>query len=180
MSSSDRILFLTGGRNFKIDGKEVDQIPFRNVISITNSVALEAGGLHNITPSTFTLDSVTDSQDLYVNFQTGRSLHFKIPSKNMLIRVDQRNLNLNKKIISSLITWWKYVDLDGTWNLASSTLLSLDFINCYGYGASAGIINCSDCIPDKDYINEVSHIKIRDLSNATIPAGDLTLSFFQF
>lgn len=177
MSSSDRILFLTGGSNFKIDGKEVDQIPFRNVISITNSVALEAG-LHNITPSTFTLDSVTDSQDLYVNFQTGRSLLFKIPSKNMLIRVNQKSLNSTIKIISSLKTWWKYVDLDGIWGRASLTLLSSDFINCYG--ASAGIINCSDCIPDKDYINEVSQIKIHYLSNATIPAGDLTLSFFQF
>lgn len=175
MSSSDRILFLTGGDNFKIDGKEVDQIPFRNVISITNSVALE-GGLHDITPSTFTLKSTTNYQDLYVDF-TKSGLRFKIPSKNMLIRVDQRNLNTSIKMISCLIIWWDYVDLDGTFNNASLTLLSSYFIKCY---SKSGIINCLDCIPDRDYISEVSQIKISSLSNATIPAGDLTLEFFQF
>jgi len=148
-------------------------MPFRNVISITNSVELE--GFHTITPSTFTLKSTTNYQDLYVDF-TKSGLRFKIPSKNMLIRVDQSNLNTSIKMISSLRMTWNYVDFDGIWSNAYLSLLSSYFIKCYG---SPGIINCLDCIPDKDYIKEVSQIQTN--TNAySIPAGDLTLEFFQF
>ena len=173
MSSSDRILFLTGGSNFKINETKVDQMPFRNVISITNSVELE--GFHKITPSTFTLKSTTDYQDLYVDFTTS-GLRFKIPSKNMLIRVDQSNLNTSIKMISSLRMSWNYVNFDGIWSRAYLSLLSSYFIKCY---SKPGIINCLDCIPDKDYIEDVSEIQTN--TNAySIPAGDLTLEFFQF
>ena len=173
MSSNDRILFLAGGDNFEITGEEIDRIPFRNVISITNSVELE--GFHTITPSTFTLKSTTDYQDLYVDF-TKSGLRFKIPSKNMLIRVDQSNLNTSVKMISSLRMSWNYVNFDGIWARAYLSLLSSYFIK---YNDRPGIINCLYCIPDRDYIEEVT--EIRTNTNAmTIPAGDLTLEFFQF
>ena len=45
------------------------ELPFRNKISITNSVALRNGPC-DIIPSTFTLKSTTDYQDLYVDFTT--------------------------------------------------------------------------------------------------------------
>ena len=82
MSSNDRIILLTGGDNFEITGEKVDEIPFRNVISITNSVEL---GSDKITPSTFTLKSTTNYQDLYVDFTTSGWLRFKIPSKNSML-----------------------------------------------------------------------------------------------
>lgn len=172
MSSSDRILFLTGGDNFDITGETVDKIPFRNKISITNSVEL---GSNKITPSTFTLKSTTDYQDLYVDFTTS-GLRFKIPSKNMLIRVDQSNLNTSVKTISNLRMSWNYVDFDGIWSKANLSLLSSDFI---AYKNTSGIITCLQCIPEYYYINSVSRIYI-NIDAMTIPAGDLTLEFFQF
>ena len=94
----------------------------------------------------------------------------------MLIRVDQSNLNTSIKMISSLRISWNYVDFEGIWSRAYLSLLSSYFIK---YNGSPGIVNCLDCIPDKDYIEEVS--EIRTNTNAyPIPAGDLTLEFFQF
>ena len=174
MSSSERIIFLTGGDNFKITGEEIDRIPFRNVISITNSVEL-VDGSGKITPSTFTLKSTTNYQDLYVDF-TESGLRFKIPSKNMLIRVDQRNLNTSIKVISDLRMSWNFVDFDGSWSKANLSLLSSDFI---AYKNTSGIITCLQCIPEYYYINSVSRIYI-NIDAMPIPAGDLTLEFFQF
>lgn len=172
MSSSDRIILLTGGDNFKVIGKKVYQMPFRNVISITNSVEL---GSDKITPSTFTLKSTTNYQDLYVDF-TESGLYFKIPSKNMLIRVDQRNLNTSINVISSLRMTWNYVDFDGSWSEANLSLASSDFI---AYKNTSGIITCLQCIPEYYYINGVYKIYI-NIDAIPIPAGDLTLEFFQF
>ena len=172
MSSNDRIILLTGGDNFEITGEKVDEIPFRNVISITNSVEL---GSDKITPSTFTLKSTTNYQDLYVDF-TESGLRFKIPSKNMLIRVDQRNLNTSINVISDLRMSWNFVDFDGSWSKANLSLLSSDFI---AYKNTSGIITCLQCIPEYYYINSVSGIYI-NINAIPIPAGDLTLEFFQF
>lgn len=173
MSDSDRILSLTGDSNFNIIEKKVDQMSFRNVISITNSVELE-GSSHTITSSTFTLKSTTNYQDLYVDF-TKSWLRFKIPSKNMLIRVDQSRLDLTKKIISSLRMSCNYVDSDGIWSNTYLTLRSLEFIT---YKNTSGIVTFSQCIPEYYYINNVSRINIT--TGVTIPAGDLTLDFYQF
>ena len=172
MSSNDRILFLAGGDNFEITGEEIDRIPFRNVISITNSVELKA--INKITPSTFTLKSTTNYQDLYVDF-TESGLRFKIPSKNMLIRVDQRNLNTSIKVISDLRMSWNFVDFDGSWSKVNHSLLSSDFI---AYKNTSGIITYSQCIPEDYYLNSVSRIYITAGING-VP-GDLTLDFYQF
>ena len=178
MSSSDRIIFLTGGDNFKITGETVDEIPFRNKISITNSVTLR-NGPRDIIPSTFTLKSTTDYQDLYVDFTTS-GLRFKIPSKNMLIRVDQSNLNIKFKVIYNLMIHHNCatLDADGGGDAATSTLLSQsEFIT---YKNTSGIITCLHCIPEYYYINMVSRININTGDNSGVSAGDLTLDFYQF
>ena len=175
MSSNDRILFLAGGDNFEITGEEIDRIPFRNMISITNSVALEAGLNYDITPSTFTLKSTTNYQDLYVDF-TKSGLRFKIPSKNMLIRVDQSNLNLNRKIITRFNISCNYVDFYGIWSNTYISLYSSKFIE---YSTTSGIIRYLHCIPEDYYTNMVYRIAIAP-GNAAIPAGKLTIDFFQF
>lgn len=172
MSSSDRIILLTGGDNFEITGETVDKIPFRNKIIITNSVSL-ANGPRSIIPSTFTLKSATDYQDLYVDFKTS-GLCFKIPSKNMLVRVNQRDLNLTEKVISNLMIHYECTDLSGTTPSASEYLS--EFIE---YSTTSGIIRYLHCIPEDYYINMVSRITIAT-DAMTIPAGDLTLEFFQF
>lgn len=174
MSSNDRILFLAGGDNFEITGEEIDRIPFRNKISITNSVSL-ANGPRGIIPSNFTLKSTTDYQDLYVDFTTA-GLCFKIPSKNMLIRVNQRDLNLTEKAISNLTIHYECADLDGTESVINTSLSQSEFI---GYRNTSGIIRYLHCIPERYYINMVSRITIAT-GNTAIPAGKLTLEFFQF
>lgn len=177
MSSSDRILFLTGGNNFKIAGETVDKIPFRNKISITNSVTLR-NGPRDIIPSTFTLKSTTDYQDLYVDFTTS-GLCFKIPSKNMLIRVDQSNLNIKPKVIYNLMIHHNCatLDADGGDSTTSTLLSQSEFIT---YKNTSGIITCSHCIPEYYYINRVSRININTGDTNGVSAGDLTLDFYQF
>lgn len=172
MSSNDRIILLTGGDNFEITGEKVDEIPFRNKITITNSVAL-ANGPRGIIPSNFTLKSTTDYQDLYVDFTTS-GLCFKIPSKNMLIRVNQRDLNLTKKAISNLTIHYDCANLNGVTSSASA--YSSEFIE---YSNTSGIIRYLHCIPECYYINMVSRITIAT-DAMTIPAGKLTIDFFQF
>lgn len=173
MSSSDRIIFLTGGDNFKITGETVDKIPFRNKISITNSVTLR-NWFSDIIPSTFTLKSTTDYQDLYVDFTTS-GLCFKIPSKNMLIRVNQSNLNLNYslKIHYTRAT----LDADRADTTTSILLFQSEFIT---YKNASGTITYLYYIPEFYYINMVSRININTVDNSGVPVGDLTLDFYQF
>lgn len=177
MSSNDRIILLTGGDNFEITGEKVDEIPFRNKISITNSVTLR-NGHRDIVPSTFTLKSTTDYQDLYVDFTTS-GLCFKIPSKNMLIRVDQSNLNIKPMVIYNLMIHYNRATLDADGgDTTTSTLLSQsEFIT---YENTSGIITCSHCIPEYYYINMVSRININTGDNNGVFAGGLTLDFYQF
>ena len=170
MSSSDRIIFLTGGYNFSAEN-QINELPFRNRITITNLISLGNGG-DRITPSTFTLESTTDYQDLYVDFTTS-GLHFKAPSKNMLIRVDQSRLDLTKKIISRLSMRYDCANLNGTTSKVNHILLSSEFIE---YSTTDGTIIYLHCIPERYYIKVVSMMYIA----ADVPAGDLTLDFYQF
>ena len=178
MSSSDRILFLNGSDNFSITGEKVGEIPVRNRITVTNTVALEKG-YYSVGPSNFRLESKTDYQDLYVEFTTSSRLNFKIPSKNMLIRVEQRRLNLTKKIIFNLMISHGSVNLDrgGGYNAGTAVLYQSEFIE---YKNTNDIITCLHCIPEHYYSNGIVGINISADNAMTIPAGYLTLEFFQF
>ena len=179
MSSSDRIIFLNGSDNFSITGEKIDDIPVRNRITVTNTVALE-NGYYSVAPSNFRLESKTDYQDLYVEFTTSSGLKFKIPSKNMLIRAEQRRLNLTKKIVFNLMIHHNSVNLDRGGGLTASTavLSQSEFIE---YSNTSGIITCLHCIPEHYYSDSIVGITIPTNDDAiTIPAGNLTIDFFQF
>lgn len=171
MSSSDRILFLNGDDSFSA----LNGIAFRNKITISNLVALPRTSC-DINPSTFRLKSGTGyNNDLYVDFTTS-GLHFKMPSKNMLIRVNQSSLDLTEKIISGFEICCNGIYFNGSDSSnAGRDLSSLEF-NEYSYG---GIIRLLHCIPKCYYINNVYEITIAT-GNMAIPGGDLTLDFFQF
>ena len=176
MSSSDRILFLTGGSNFKIDGKEVDQIPFRNVISITNKQSLTSGAKR--IGDTFKLASYPHESyygESYADLNS-TGLQFKIPSKNILIQVDQHSLNLEKKVFTSLSIEWSNALLTRSPTSTSTSLSQSKFISY----SDSGSIEYSSIIPNRYYISRISEIVISSSVTIPIPAGDLYIHFFQF
>lgn len=171
MSSSDRIILLYGDGDFSIP----NGISYRNQIAITNSVVLSSRR-YDISPVAFRIESETDYKDLYVDFTTSGWLRFKIPSKNMLIRVNQSSLNLTEKVISGFEIRSNGINFNGNDSSGAARTLSASEFTEYSYG---GIIRLLHCIPEHYYINEVSQITIAT-GNAAIPAGKLTIDFFQF
>lgn len=173
MSSRDRIILLTGDDNFDADSSGVNEITVRNTISITNKNSLSAGA-NTINSGTFNIDTSTDYQDLYVDL-TATGLFFKMPSKNLLIQINQRNLNLDEKVLSGLTIYWDYVTLtEITTGITNTALSPSQFVD---YSIS-GVMRYLYCIPDIYYINRISRITIA--SGITVPAEDLTLRFCQF
>ena len=175
MSSSDRILFLTGDKNFETDSSGVVEIPFRNKISLTNKLQLTSGS-NNINSGTFEFAPYPyDSyySETYAELNS-LALRFKIPSKNMLIQVGQRSLSLDKKVFTSLSIGYSKAlltrpPIDSTTSLPQSRFIEY---------SESGIIEYLSCIPKEYYINKISRIVIS--SDIRIPAGDLYLHFFQF
>lgn len=177
MSSGDRIILLTGDKNFDTDSSGVDGIPFRNNVIITNKQQLRSGTEY-INSSTFELASYPyDSyfRELYVDLNSS-ALQFKIPSKNMLIQVNQKSLNLDEKVFTFLTINWFSANLT-RYSSSSNVTTSLRQSKFIEYRAS-GIIEYSSYISGEYYINSIIEIKIS--SGITIPAGDLRLAFFQF
>lgn len=172
MSSSDRIILLYGDGDSSIP----NGISYRNQITITNSVVLSSGS-YNISPAAFRIESETDYKDLYVDFTTSGWLRFKIPSKNMLIRVNQSSLNLTKKIISRFEIRSNGIDFNGSDSSGVARLISASEFT--EYSSYDGIIRLLHCIPEHYYINDVHEIIIATV-NAAIPTGKLTIDFYQF